>query len=166
MEDKEEEQKKALGAIKVALNAEDDEEIGCTIIPGNPQVGLKNAGALILFASDLEVADRRITFLNEFLNNEEVGKTAAHGVITDLMFPKSKGAKEEPNGLSVIVSCIHSGIPVVVCSDTDHHDVVYLKTVFPVLGSAHPKGEIPIILDNKDWTKAVASLLNLMAKPE
>jgi len=160
VEDKEEEQKRALDAIKAALCPEGDEESWARITPNSPQVSLKNAKVLVLFASDLEVALDRM----EFLGHTSVAGIA--GVITDLMFPKSKGAKEEPNGLSVIVSCVHSGVPVVVCSDTDHHDVGYLKTVFPVLGSAHPKGEIPVILDSKDWSAAVASLLKLMAKPE
>ena len=158
VEDKEEEQKRALMAIKVALDAVDDEETWVRIMPGCPQVGLKMAKALILFASDLETADNKIFFL------ETAGRTGPTGVITDLMFPPKRGAKEEPNGLGVMVMCIKSGIPVVVCSDTDHHDVGYLKTVFPILGSAHPKGEIPVILDNKDWDVAVASLLRLMTK--
>lgn len=157
VEDKEEEQKKALEAIKCALGIE-TEELWVNITPGSPQVGLQQAETLVLFAANLTVAQERMNFLSNL--------TDVAGVITDLMFPASVGAKEEPNGLGVIVSCIHSGIPVVVCSDTDHHDVGYLKTVFPVLSSAHPKGEIPVILDTKDWNVAVASLLKLMAKPE
>ncbi|MFZ2253189.1 MAG: hypothetical protein WAW13_03395 [Minisyncoccia bacterium] len=83
------------------------------------------------------------------------------GVITDLMFPKKKGGKEDPNGLCVLTDCIQKGLPVVVCSDTDHHDVGYLKDVFPVLGKAHPKGEIPVILDKKDWGRAVSELFRI-----
>lgn len=160
VEDKEEEQKKALDAIKSALCPENEEELWARIIPNSPQVGLKEAKILVLFASDLATALSRVEFL------EEVGSTGMTGVITDLMFPKTAGAKEEPNGLGVIVACIHSGVPVVVCSDTDHHDVGYLKTVFPVLSSAHPKGEIPVILDTKDWVAAVSLLLKQFAKPE
>lgn len=160
VEDKEEEQKRALDAIKLALCPGGDEEMWARIIPNSPQVGLKEAKTLILFASDLDTALTRIKFL------EEVGSTGMTGAITDLMFPKTTGAKEEPNGLGVIVACIHSGVPVVVCSDTDHHDVGYLKTVFPVLSSAHPKGEIPVILDTKDWDAAVSLLLKQLAQPE
>jgi hypothetical protein len=74
------------------------------------------------------------------------------------MFPFEKNGKEEPNGMTILATCIRENLPVVICSDTDHHEVNYLRDVFPILGKAHSKGEIPLIFDKKNWIKAVSEL--------
>jgi len=162
IEDKLVEQGKALEAIKRVLVAEGDEEL--SFLPGSEH-GLDirsfvGAKVTVLFAADLETAKRRIGLTKVLAKVHQVC------VLTDLMFPVRTGGKEEPNGLTVLADCIDRGVPVVVCSDTNHHDVSYLKEIFPILGKAHPKGEIPVILDNKDWDKAVSEVLRLTAEPE
>ena len=160
VEDKQEEQAAALEAIKHAAGAV--EEISrVEIIPGCPMVALKSqngdGGTQVLFAADLASAKDKIKFAQRLTG------TAKVGVITDLMFPPKRDGKEEPNGLGVITECIAAKLPVVVCSDTDHHEVGWLHPVFPILGQAHPAGKIPVILDRKDWGQAVALLAEVSA---
>lgn len=158
VEDRPEEQEMALEVVKQAAGAV--EEISREEnIPGCPMIGLKSlngdGGTQIQFAANLKVAKEKIEFVQRLTG------TARVGVITDLMFPLEKGGKEEPNGLGVIAECIGAKLPVVVCSDTDHHDVNWLKPVFPALARAHPAGNIPVILDKKDWEQAVTCLTGL-----
>ena len=152
VEDKEDEQMKAFDEIKLLLSPDDEEEIWFRAKPFI-QVGLKKAKTIVFFVSDMSMAEKRIDLLNKLSHLGQVG------VITDLMFPREQDGKEEPNGLGVIASCIQSGFPVVVCSDTDHHDVNYLKPIFPLLGKAHPIGDIPVLLDKKDWKRAISLLM-------
>ena len=158
VEDKISEQENALEAIK-AFYGPTEEMPRLEIIPGCPQVGLADAKTLVLFASNLNTAKSRVEFLRKLMITAEVG------VLTDLMFPVEKGGEEEPNGLGVIAECIEAGVPVVVCSDTDHHAVGWLRTTFPILGKAHPIGNIPVILDTKDWVKAIGLLAEVMGGP-
>jgi hypothetical protein len=158
IEDKKEEQEKALSAIKETLEIDEDAENAGKIIPGSPMFSFSKAKILVHFASELDTATHRVKFIREA---RSAGGVDIVGIITDLMFPKNIGGEEEPNGFSVIAECITHDIPVVVCSDIDHHEVGYLKPIFPILGNAHPRGEIPIILDDKDWKKAISSLLKI-----
>lgn len=110
-------------------------------------------GTQVSFAPDLKGAQtlfKQVQCISEGV--DEVG------VITDLMFPRETGGKEELNGLSIVAECIDAKVPVVVCSDTDHHELGWLRPIFPLLERAHPAGKIPIILDKKDWGQAVALL--------
>jgi len=158
IEDKMQEQENALNAIVQALVKDGDEECcRLDIGSGAAQVAYKESKVMVLFASDLTAARRRISLAVEF---EEV--VPHRVVITDLMFPSDKGGREEPNGLGVLAYCIRQDLPVVVCSDTNHHDVGYLRDVFPLLGNMHAKGEIPVILDKKDWDRAVVEALRLI----
>ncbi|MCC7500745.1 hypothetical protein IT396_03000 [Candidatus Nomurabacteria bacterium] len=162
VEDKREEQERALEAIKRSLGdvEEISEEKGGRVnlfrdCP-SPMVALKSpdgGGTLIHFAATLEIAEIRLNSVRSFANCLQ-----KVGVITDLMFPAKCGGKEEPNGLGIIAKCIEAKLRVVVCSDIDHHDVDWLRPIFPILGKAHPTGDVPVILDKKDWDKAVALL--------
>ncbi|MDB4991828.1 MAG: hypothetical protein JWL75_73 [Parcubacteria group bacterium] len=119
-----------------------------------------SGGTLVWIASNLRMLE---TVMSPALRFLESGAVSKINVLTDLMFPMQEGGKEEPNGLLIIAKCIEKGLPVVVCSDTDHHDVKWLCPVFPLLGKAHPAGQIPVILDKKDWDKAVALLAETFA---
>ena len=157
IEDKKEEQEKAIEAIANTLaNGEQPER--STV---GPRAIFKEAKILVSLASNLKEARTWLSFVAKL--NETGSVTPL--VLTDLMFPAKEGSREEPNGLGVITTCIELSLPVVVCSDTDHHDVNYLKDVFPVLGTAHPTGEIPVILDNKDWVRAVREMFRLVDVP-
>lgn len=87
------------------------------------------------------------------------------GVITDLMFPLSKGSGLQPNGLLVAVHAISLGLPVVICTDDegDHHagpcgavrDGYYNGwTKNPAFGFE----------EGKDWGRAMSDLLLRMKK--
>ena len=153
-EDKEEERVKALSALKEAFAPDEEELTRFDPIKGCEQVGFGVGKLMVMFANDFEYAKHRLEFVKQFA----VTETILPAVITDLMFPMKVGGKEEPNGMRVLAECITIGLPVVMCSDTDHHDVNYLMEVFPILAKAHPKGEIPVIFDKKDWDKAVSEL--------
>ena len=86
------------------------------------------------------------------------------GIITDLMFPGKTG-NIQANGIEIILLAIEKSMPVVVCSDTDHHDVGFMSSLARTLGPLHPNGRIPVILDKKDWEKAVTEVVDML-KPE
>ena len=153
-EDKEEERVKALSALKQAFAPDEEELTRFDPIKGCEQVGFGVSKIMVMFANDFEWARNRLEFAKRFVGSESISPA----VITDLMFPMKTGDKEEPNGMRVLAECITMGLPVVMCSDTDHHDVNYLMEVFPILAKAHPKEEIPLIFDKKDWSKAVSEL--------
>lgn len=160
VEDKKFEQDAAIEAIKNSLGSAT--EIARLEVLG--QVSYKTGdkdGTMIQIASDLGRALDKIKLVEEIAGHDRDGSMRV-GVITDLMFPRDgNGTKEEPNGLTVIAECIKLKLPVVVCSDTDHHDINWLKPIFPILEQAHPAGRIPRIFDKKDWRRAV-ELLNEM----
>ncbi len=159
VEDKKEEQEKALSAIKETMGIEECAENAGKIISGSPMFSFPEAKIFVHFAGELDTATHRIRFIKEA---RSAGGIVIMGIITDLMFPRTRGDnKEEANGFGVIAECINNDIPVVVCSDIDHHELGHLKPIFPVLENAHPKGEIPMVLDNKDWEKAISLLLNI-----
>jgi len=158
IEDKKEERDAAMQAIK-KLNPHvtelaEAEFMGLVALKSSNAEG----GLMVWLTPDLEWAKHRLELLQKI--TKVLGDKGRVGVITDLMLPARKDMKDEPNGLIVISKCIEAGLPVVVCSDTDHHDVAWLRPVFPILGKAHPVGNIPVILDKKDWEKA----LNLLAE--
>ena len=168
IEDKPEEQREAFEAVKRSLGkvVEAHDEY----LPRNhpksawtmalkPTDG-KTDGTIVWIASNLAVYEMVVGMATGYFKKGVIGKV---NVLTDLMFPAREGGKEEPNGLQVVAQCIESGLPVVVCSDTDHHDVQWLRPIFPLLEKAHPTGRIPVILDKKDWDKAVTSLADASA---
>lgn len=158
VEDKKEEQEAALLAIQEVLEISGEPDIGYRAHSTNSQMAFKNAKVLVMFANCLGFWQTNRLELVMRLNKDLRSDVY---VVTDLMFPASEGGKEAPWGLEVVTSCVKASLPVVVCSDTDHHDVGWLKTVFPVIGNAHPRGEIPVILDKKDWVKAVKEVLRI-----
>jgi len=157
IDDKKAERIAALEAIKAALVQPGDEELPFAPIEGCEQFAYKNAQLMIHFAPNLEWAIHRLDFVSK------LGLAFEIMVLTDLMFPEGTGHREQANGMQVVTACIEKGLPVVVCSDTHHHDLNYLNGVWPILSKAHPKGEIPVILDKKDWGRAVSEALRISA---
>jgi|CXWL01.1.fsa_nt_gi hypothetical protein len=155
VEDKEIERAAAITAIRTSFIIEEE---GLCIDLGEhgSTVAYKTVGLMVMLAHNLSVVDIQLSIFTY-----RGVETSGVGVITDLMFPAVAGGKEELNGLRVVTDCVRNGFPVVICSDTDHHDIHYLNNLFPILGKVHPKGEIPTILDKKDWNKAVTELRRL-----
>lgn len=78
------------------------------------------------------------------------------GVLTDLHFPESELANNAPPcGFAVLVMCLEKALPVVVVSDINHHFAAYAKIVVDGISKLHPKGNIPFVMDSKDWTKGL-----------
>ncbi|MDP2837950.1 MAG: hypothetical protein Q8O53_01575 [Candidatus Moranbacteria bacterium] len=160
VEDKPEEQEKALAAVMSALSltrggapiecANDifEKFLGTRLIPC--------WDSLIFTADNL---DGFLQYAPPFQEGMQFEKTL---ILTDLMFPQRKGEKENMNGLQVVIEAIERGISVVVCSDTDHHDLPFMPRLIRTLEKSHLKGRIPVVLDNKDWEKAIVLGLELL----
>lgn len=89
------------------------------------------------------------------------------GVITDLHFPESdhqhpKNTADLPCGLAVVAEAIERKIPVVVCSNIDHHFAGYPRKVITALGRMSAYGPVPFGMDSKNWATAVAALANIL----
>lgn len=94
------------------------------------------------------------------------GKLA--GVITDLHFPEKTSNDErgddpnKPCGLAIIAEATQTGMPIVVCSDINHHFAEYVNKVISVFELYHPLKRIPFVMDRKDWKRATEELKNLL----
>ena len=111
---------------------------------------LREAGIQYVVASSLEEA----TFALE--------TGSFDGVLTDLHFPeKSVSDKIPPCGLAVLVLCAEKSVPVVVVSDIDHHFATYAKVVVNGIAKLHPKGQIPFVMDSKNWSRGLQLLEEL-----
>ncbi len=94
------------------------------------------------------------------------------GIITDLHFPERTSDNpawanpNKPCGLAVIARATQKALPVVVCSNIDHHFAEYVKEVIEVLETYHPTHRIPFVMDRKDWERATEELKKLITKKE
>ncbi len=164
VEDKVEEQDRALAAVKNAFGITDEpfseSPVGIEGLTGWRFVlcGKKDGptGVMVFLASCLGAFRGRMDFLKSGIFPKKL-------ILTDLMFPMNMKGQEKMHGIEVLVDAIESGINVVVCSDTDHHDVPFMPSLIRVLEKNHPRGKIPVVLDRKDWDKAVALGLELLA---
>jgi hypothetical protein len=92
------------------------------------------------------------------------------GIITDLHFPeKTTSYTEESDaskacGLAIVAQATKQGMPVVVCSNINHHFVMYPEKVIRVLAGFHPLGEIPFVMDSKDWKRAAVELKRMIER--
>jgi hypothetical protein len=92
------------------------------------------------------------------------------GVITDLHFPEKTSDHldwsdpKKPCGLAVIAEATKRGMPVVVCSNINHHCVDYPQKVIEVFGQFHPAGRIPFVMDSKNWDQACSELQKILEK--
>ncbi|MES2953305.1 MAG: hypothetical protein V4674_01995 [Patescibacteria group bacterium] len=159
IEDKREELLAAIAAVKVKLGIADVEGKGLEIDDiGIFQMGFELVGGISLFfAHDLTTADKAIEFAREKMQQGMVKEVY---VLTDLMFPLLKDGSEQANGVSVILDAVEAGFPVSVCSDTDHHEVRFLPKLCRNLQKSNPSAKINLVLDKKDWKKAVELLFS------
>lgn len=164
VEDKPEEQEKALAAVKQAFGITGEpfgegpscmrELIGQHFVLYGEKDG--PTGVMVFLTSHLGGFRDRMVFLKSGVFSKKL-------ILTDLMFPMGMKGPEKMHGIEVLVDAIESGINVVVCSDTDHHDVPFMPSLIRVLEKNHPKGKIPVVLDSKDWGRAVVMGIELLA---
>ena len=85
------------------------------------------------------------------------------GIVTDLHFPEKENGTDaaNPNGLAVIIEAITKNVPVVVCSNINHHYAEYLKVVISGLEKLSGK-RIPFTMDRKDWSIAITELKKII----
>lgn len=163
IEDKKEELLFAIAAVKKELGVEGKEGMGITVddifLDEKPWMhGFEYVGHTIVYANDLHGAEAALAFARR--EPQRLDKELELFILTDLMFPLNTGQQEQANGISVILDAVVAGIPVTVCSDTDHHQVKFLPKLYRELERAHPGARINLVLDKKDWTKAVQLLLS------
>jgi len=159
IEDKREELLAAIAAVKEKLGVAGIEGIGIEI---DDIVAFKMGfelveGNSLFFAHDLMTAENAIKFAQDKV---QAGFVKEIYILTDLMFPLKKEGAEQANGVSVILDAVEAGIPVAVCSDTDHHEVKFLPKLCRFLEKSKPGTKIELVLDKKDWKKAVDLLLS------
>lgn len=180
VEDKPEEAGAAVNAVKSHLDIPLEDEGQCFGLGEKARVALNRSLdtlykvgdrlVLIAVASNLgeaHMAFERFIGKNAKEDSKQVGTFASAFpqavVITDLMFPGKNGnASIQANGIEVILEAIEYAVPVAVCSDTDHHDVSFMQPLAKVLEKLHPAGRIPVILDKKDWKKAVLEVMAIL----
>ena len=99
---------------------------------------------------------------------KELGESIS-GIATDLHFPERSNEEGElfsdqskPCGIAIVAEAARLALPVVVCSDIDHHFAGYLKVVVVALASFHPLKKIPFIMDGKNWERAAKELTELI----
>jgi hypothetical protein len=138
IEDKLDEQKKAVAAVKALLGD------AVIIDISDTYVGFR------------DISDRLFIYRDDWKKYEDVF------ILTDMMFPIKTGGKEEPNGLLVLESCIFHGLPVAVCSDLcTGHSAGWLYPALEAMGKIHPLKAIPKQTESKDWTRCIESLVKL-----
>ena len=121
------------------------------------RLAVHNAGFVCAVTPTLAGAERMFKTLE--------GKIS--GVVTDLHFPESdyshpKNTATASCGLAVVAEAIEHKIPVVVCSDIDHHFAEYPRKVITALGRMSVYGPVPFGMDSKNWQTAVAALVKSM----
>jgi CheY-like chemotaxis protein len=96
------------------------------------------------------------------------------GIITDLHFPQGTEPgrwdkipyefldNTKPCGFAIVAEATKRGIPVVICSDIDHHFAYYAKYFVGALEVLHPYKRIPFIMDRKDWEGCAQELQRLL----
>lgn len=162
IEDKVEEIKKAIAVVKAKLGvAPDTEGLGIPVEEISAfKMGfefLAGTETTLVFAHDLNTGEQAISFVKDKKDKGFAGDGVF--ILTDLMFPLRKGGLEQANGISVVLEAVEAGFPVTICSDTDHHEVRFLPKLCRSLEALHPDAKIKLILDSKNWVKAVDALL-------
>jgi hypothetical protein len=62
----------------------------------------------------------------------------------------------------MVAKAVQKQLPVVVCSDVNHHYAQYLNIVVETFALQHPLKEIPFVQDSKDWARATQKLTALI----
>ena len=79
------------------------------------------------------------------------------GVITDLHFPEREGRDSKlPCGIAIAVQAREENVPVVICTNVNHHNCEYLWHTWVIL-------KIPTS-ETKDWRWAAETLDSLIVK--
>ena len=111
-----------------------------------------------------------VTRLDEAKKILELMKGKISGIITDLHFPQieaeEKSVNLPPAGLSIVAYAVQNNLPVVICSDVNHHFSFYLKDVVMLLAAmpGYHYGIIPFSEDSKNWDRAKNDLKELLNK--
>lgn len=83
------------------------------------------------------------------------------GVLTDLHFPvREGGSPEGASGLHIVYKALEAGIPVVICSDIDHHKADWANDLVKAVEKATGKKVAGFVQDSKNWERALGLLLN------
>lgn len=95
------------------------------------------------------------------------------GIVTDLHIPESTAAPyaeaqkvSQPRGLAIVAEATLRAMPVVICSDINHHHARYIQIVVTALERHYPFSRLPFIMDAKDWNRAVQELQTLIQEHE
>jgi len=110
------------------------------------------------------------TNLAEALEYSKMLEGKLSGIVTDLHFPQMgfehpKDSADKPSGFAVIIQALLANVPVVVCSNIDHHFADYAQVVLRGLEKISDR-PIPFIMDDKDWQKATEKLINILTQKE
>lgn len=157
IDDKKEELMLARKSINAKIQAEDDHWLGVEIddfsdVYAFDMVRGKVESVVIHFARNLTEAEMAITSAKKRI--AENFPFTIH-IMTDLIFPVTKGGTLQVNGISVVLDAVQDMIPIVVCSDTDHHEIGFLPKLCQHLKMANPDIKLDLVLDNKNWDEAV-----------
>lgn len=83
------------------------------------------------------------------------------GILTDLHFPvREGGSPEGASGLHIVYKALVANIPVVICSDIDHHYATWATDLVRVIEKATGKTVAGFVQDSKNWERALGLLLN------
>lgn len=83
------------------------------------------------------------------------------GILTDLHFPvREGGVPEGVSGLHIVYKALVANIPVVICSDIDHHKADWANDLVGAIEKAIGKEVAGFVQDSKNWERALGLLLN------
>lgn len=83
------------------------------------------------------------------------------GILTDLHFPvRTGGTPEGASGLHIVYKALDAGIPVVICSDIDHHKADWANDLVKAVEKAIGRKVAGFVQDSKNWERALGLLLN------
>ena len=83
------------------------------------------------------------------------------GILTDLHFPvKEGGSPEGASGLHIVYKALEAGIPVVICSNIDHHYATWATDLVGAIEKATGKKVAGFVQDSKNWERALGLLLD------
>jgi len=83
------------------------------------------------------------------------------GILTDLHFPvREGGSPEGASGLHIVYKALEAGIPVVICSNIDHHYATWATDLVGAIEKATGKKVAGFVQDSKNWERALGLLLD------
>ena len=83
------------------------------------------------------------------------------GTLTDLHFPvREGGSPEGASGLHIVYKALEAGIPVVICSNIDHHYATWATDLVGAIEKATGKKVAGFVQDSKNWERALGLLLD------